>query len=201
MRVFAAEHALEARPFTCVCAAECATSTSRANPGLRSMRWLCGTVLTMNESLGNAGAIRRDGRIVAVPSAFDARMIPFTATPMHAVTIPWGGASTAFRSTGIRNVRVHKAMSEPPYRALKFSRWFGWLQQSDFMQRRLSARVRAGPSSDFKLRRGRTVRTSCSKGTGFLEATRGSACRSSGFLRTKRWITRTRERSCCRCLP
>lgn len=103
-----------------------------------------GTALTMIENLGNAGAIRRDGRIVAVPAAFDARMIAFTDTPMLGVTIPWGDVSTAFHSTGIPNVRVYTAMPESQYRALKFSRWFGWLLQSDFMQRRLTARVRAG---------------------------------------------------------
>ena len=46
-------------------------STPRAAPLSR------GTLKTMIESLPRAGAIRRDGRIVAVPVAFDAREIDF----------------------------------------------------------------------------------------------------------------------------
>lgn len=73
-----------------------------------------GTLKTMIESLPHLGAVRRDGRIVGVPAAFDDQTIAFSCGPRRAVTIPWGDVSTAFHSTGIPNIRVYTAM--PPRR-------------------------------------------------------------------------------------
>jgi short subunit dehydrogenase-like uncharacterized protein len=70
-----------------------------------------GTLKTMIESIGEGGAIRRDGRIVRVPPAYDARTIPFSCGPRMAMTIPWGDVSTAFHTTGIRNIRVYTGAS------------------------------------------------------------------------------------------
>jgi short subunit dehydrogenase-like uncharacterized protein len=70
-----------------------------------------GTMKTMLEGAGRGGAIRRDGKIVVVPQLFDVREIPFPGGPRTAMTIPWGDVSTAFRSTGIPNIRVYSAQS------------------------------------------------------------------------------------------
>ncbi len=70
-----------------------------------------GTLKTMIESIGEGGAIRRDGRIVRVPPAYDARTIPFSCGPRMAMTIPWGDVSTAFHTTGIPNIRVYTGAS------------------------------------------------------------------------------------------
>ena len=70
-----------------------------------------GTLKTMIESIGEGGAIRRDGRIVRVPPAYAAREIPFSCGPRMAMTIPWGDVSTAFHTTGIPNIRVYAAAS------------------------------------------------------------------------------------------
>jgi short subunit dehydrogenase-like uncharacterized protein len=72
-----------------------------------------GTLKTMIESLPHAGAIRKNGRIVPVPAAWDAREIDFggQAGRRWTTTIPWGDVSTAFHSTGIPNIRVY---SETP---------------------------------------------------------------------------------------
>jgi len=116
-----------------------------------------GTALTMIENLGMSGAIRRAGRITPVPAAFHARMIPFTDTPVLAVTIPWGDVSTAFHSTGIPDVRVYTAMPASQHRVLRLSRSLGWLLQSRFVQHQLSSRVRAGragPSESTRARGG-----------------------------------------------
>ena len=71
-----------------------------------------GTMKTMIESIGEGGAIRRDGRIMRVPVAFDAREIPFSGGTRSAMTIPWGDVSTAVHSTGIPNIRVY--LATPP---------------------------------------------------------------------------------------
>ena len=66
-----------------------------------------GTLKTMVESLPYAGAVRKDGRIVPVPMAMDAREFDFTCGRRWAMTIPWGDVSTAFHTTGIPNIRVY----------------------------------------------------------------------------------------------
>ncbi len=66
-----------------------------------------GTLKTMIEALPYAGAIRQDGKIRPVPAAFDAKKIEFSCGSRWAMTIAWGDVSTAFRSTGIPNIRVY----------------------------------------------------------------------------------------------
>jgi short subunit dehydrogenase-like uncharacterized protein len=78
------------------------------SPGAEISR---GTLKTMIESIGDGGAIRRGGKIVRVPPAFDAKEIAFSIGPRMAMTIPWGDVSTAFHTTGIRNIRVYTAAS------------------------------------------------------------------------------------------
>jgi len=70
-----------------------------------------GTMKTMIEGAGKGGAIRRDGVIIGVPLAWDAREIPFPGRSRMAMTIPWGDVSTAFYTTGIPNIRVYSATS------------------------------------------------------------------------------------------
>jgi short subunit dehydrogenase-like uncharacterized protein len=78
------------------------------SPGAELSR---GTVKTMIESIGDGGAIRRDGKIVRVAPAYEAREIPFAIGSRMAMTIPWGDVSTAFHTTGIPNIRVYTAAS------------------------------------------------------------------------------------------
>lgn len=70
-----------------------------------------GTLRTMIEGIHEGGAIRRDGRIVRVPAAWDSKDIPFDCGTRHAMTIPWGDVSTAWHSTGIPDIRVYIAAS------------------------------------------------------------------------------------------
>jgi short subunit dehydrogenase-like uncharacterized protein len=78
------------------------------SPGAEISR---GTLKTMIESIGDGGAIRRDGKIVRVPPAWEAKEIAFSAGSRMAMTIPWGDVSTAFHTTGIPNIRVYTAAS------------------------------------------------------------------------------------------
>lgn len=82
-----------------------------------------GTIRTMIEGAGEGGAIRKDGRITRVPMAFDVREIPFASGPRLAMTIPWGDVASAFRTTGIPNIRVYSAASPRSVaRARRFAR-------------------------------------------------------------------------------
>ena len=71
-----------------------------------------GTTKTAIENLSRGGAIRENGRIVRVPSAWRTKTVPFRDRERLAVTIPWGDVATAYRSTGIPNITVYMAM--PP---------------------------------------------------------------------------------------
>ena len=70
-----------------------------------------GTMNTMIESIGQGGAVRRDGKIERVPMLFDVRPIPFESGPRPAMTIPWGDIATAYRTTKIPNIRVYRGAS------------------------------------------------------------------------------------------
>ena len=70
-----------------------------------------GTLKTIALGLGDGGAIRRDGRIVRVPMAYDVRDVPFPSGSRTCMTIPWGDVATAWYSTGIPNIRVYRASS------------------------------------------------------------------------------------------
>lgn len=80
-----------------------------------------GTMKTMMEGAGWGGAIRKDGRIIRVPHAWDVREIPFPTRPRMAMTIPWGDLATAYRTTGIPNIRTYSAQSR---KSVKFLRRF-----------------------------------------------------------------------------
>jgi short subunit dehydrogenase-like uncharacterized protein len=79
-----------------------------------------GTMKTMIEGAGLGAAIRKDGKIVVVPQMYDVREIPFASGKLLAMTIPWGDVSTAYRTTGIPNIRVYS--SQPP-KAIARMRW------------------------------------------------------------------------------
>ena len=68
-----------------------------------------GTLKTMLLN-GSGGAIRREGTIVPVPTAWRTRTIPFHDRPRTAVTIPWGDVSTAQWSTRIPTIHTYIAL-------------------------------------------------------------------------------------------
>lgn len=65
-----------------------------------------GTARTLLELLGT-GVVRRNGRLVEVPTAFRSRRIDFGDGPEPAVTAPWADVVTAAHSTGIETIEVY----------------------------------------------------------------------------------------------
>jgi short subunit dehydrogenase-like uncharacterized protein len=76
-----------------------------------------GTLKTMLLG-GTGGAVRRDGRIVRVPSRWKQQRIPFRDRPRDAVTIPWGDVSTAHWSTGVPDIHTYLALPRRAQRGL-----------------------------------------------------------------------------------
>lgn len=83
-----------------------------------------GTLKTMIEGMPHGGAIRRDGRITKVPTAWDAKEIPFSCGARYAMTIPWGDVSTAYHSTGIPNIRVYSGAPRKAVKRMRMMRPF-----------------------------------------------------------------------------
>src|SRR6185369_9533415 len=114
-----------------------------------------GTLKTMIESLPGAGAVRRDGKIIPVKVAYDAREIDFGGAfgKRWAMTIPWGDVATAFYSTGIPNIRVYTGT---PLAAIRRARLFapflplaGLKPVKRFLQRRVDRRE-PGPGPEVR---------------------------------------------------
>jgi short subunit dehydrogenase-like uncharacterized protein len=117
-----------------------------------------GTLSTMVENLGAPGAVRRNGKIVAVLQAWRTRRIDFgDGTQRDATTIPWGDISTAFHSTGIPDIEVFMSMRPAIRRAMIASRWLGPVLRSGIVRRTLAARVRRGPAGPSDAARERGV--------------------------------------------
>lgn len=78
-----------------------------------------GTMKTMIEGAGLGSAIRRNGKITRVPQLWDVREIPFGPGPRLATTIPWGDIATAYRTTGIPNIRTYAAQSKGAIKSMR----------------------------------------------------------------------------------
>lgn len=102
-----------------------------------------GTTKTMIEALPHGGKVRRDGRLVSVPTAHETRDIPFRDKTRLAVSIPWGDVSTAFQSTGIPNITVFVAVPAGQVRAMKAIRRVGPALGLPLVQRALKGLVEA----------------------------------------------------------
>jgi short subunit dehydrogenase-like uncharacterized protein len=107
-----------------------------------------GTANTIMANLSTGGAVRKDGRVIAVPAAFRTREIDFGSGPRQAVTIPWGDVSTAWYTTGIGDIEVYAVLPSPLVWGLRASNLLGPILGAGpvraFLQRRVNAMPR-GP--------------------------------------------------------
>lgn len=111
-----------------------------------------GTALTMIEGLPHGGALRRDGRIEAVPAGSLARAVPFRDRERMTVSIPWGDVSTAYHSTGIPNIVVSMAVPRAAVPAMRLSRPLLPLLGTGTVQRILAAGARRLPGPGVEAR-------------------------------------------------
>ena len=110
-----------------------------------------GTASTMVESMGQGGAIRKDGQITKVRLGHKAMKIPFWGKELFAMTIPWGDVSTAYYSTGIPNIEVFTGVTPNSHRALKWPPLYNWLLRMSFVKKYMKKKIKqrpAGPSDD-----------------------------------------------------
>lgn len=130
-----------------------ATSLTLAIHGLSRISH--GTATTMVENMHRGGLVRREGKLMPVPTAWKTRLVDFGRGPVKATTIPWGDVSTAFHSTGIPNIEVYAALPNSMRRMMKLSRPLKRFLSSQTVQRFLKKRIKAqpaGPSEAERLR-------------------------------------------------
>lgn len=82
-----------------------------------------GTAKTMLAGMSSGGRVRKNGRIIRVPVAWQTKQIPFPSGNRQTVTIPWGDVAAAFHTTGIPNIQVYTAMPRKVIRSLRRWRW------------------------------------------------------------------------------
>jgi short subunit dehydrogenase-like uncharacterized protein len=107
-----------------------------------------GTQATMTMNIGKGGAVRKDGKIIPVPSAWKSREIDFGEVTRTAVTIPWGDVATAYHSTGIPNIEVYTVVPPKNLKLMKLSRYLGWLLATKPVQDYLQKQIPPGGPND-----------------------------------------------------
>lgn len=115
-----------------------------------------GTWRSTLEAVPRSGAIRRDGKLVTVPHAWHAEEIHFDDMPRHAMTLPWGDISSAWRSTRIPDIAVYAAMTRSTVLTMRLVRGLACtLLGTAWIQRLLqgtAARFVKGPSKKHRQR-------------------------------------------------
>lgn len=114
-----------------------------------------GTVRTVIEGIDTGGAVRRDGRLTSVPTAWRTRRIDFGRGSRPAVTMPMGDVSTTYYTTGIPNVEMYAVMPQPARAALRLHRYFAPALAATPIQwtlKQLAGLVREGPSEQSRER-------------------------------------------------
>jgi short subunit dehydrogenase-like uncharacterized protein len=102
-----------------------------------------GTALTVVENLEKGGYIRKEGKLVAVPTAYRVRELTWEGKRYTAVSIPWGDVSTAYHSTGIPNIIAFTVMPPKLIARMRLMNRMGFLLRSALVKKWMGAWVRA----------------------------------------------------------
>lgn len=105
-----------------------------------------GTATTMVENVHRGGMVRRDGKLIAVPSASASLEVDFGRGPVTTMCIPWGDVSTAWISTAIPNIEVFMAAPAALRWMAKASRYFGGVMGSNLVQNLLKKQIDSAPA-------------------------------------------------------
>jgi short subunit dehydrogenase-like uncharacterized protein len=89
-----------------------------------------GTARSAIENMHRQGRIRREGKIVQVPPAWQILEQDFGRGPVKVVSVGWGDVSTAYHSTGVSNVETYFAFPRIVINFLKLTRAIGALVYS-----------------------------------------------------------------------
>lgn len=100
-----------------------------------------GTAKSAVENMQRQGLIRRDGRLVQVPPAWNVRERDFGRGYTKVVSVGWGDVSTAYYSTGIPNIETYFAFPERQISLMRSLRVIGPLLYNRPMKRILKSLI------------------------------------------------------------
>jgi short subunit dehydrogenase-like uncharacterized protein len=109
-------------------------------------------------SIPNGARVRRDGRIITVSRPRETNC-DFGEGPFSTLVLRWGDVSTAYYSTGIKNIEVRMAVTPPLRIAISLPGFARKIFGMPFVQSFLKAQIARMPEgpSDEVLRTGRRV--------------------------------------------
>jgi len=84
-----------------------------------------GTARSGIENMHRQGRVRREGKIVQVPPAWQVLEQDFGRGPVKVVSIGWGDVSTAYYSTGVPNIETYFAVQPLAISLLRITRTLG----------------------------------------------------------------------------
>lgn len=96
-----------------------------------------GTMTTMLQNLGEAGAERINHKIERKPIANKGMEVDFKKMKTFCATIPWGDVSTAHHTTNIPNIETYTIMPKGTYYFMKGQSLFNPLLRSNFVKKQL----------------------------------------------------------------
>jgi short subunit dehydrogenase-like uncharacterized protein len=109
-----------------------------------------GTALSMARRYHEGGMIRKNGKLLKVPIAFQVKDIDFGGKTRLCMTIPWGDVYTAFFTTGVENITVFTGVTKKTLSALlsfKKLKWVARTAIAQWMMKSIIKRKVTGPSS------------------------------------------------------
>ncbi len=110
-----------------------------------------GTAVTTVSKLGEPGAVRKDGKLIAVPIGHKSMWINFFSgkgkadQKIFTMTIPWGDVFTAYISTGIPNIEAYTAVSPFAYKFVEMQGLFNWILRKNVVRKFLKKKIGQRP--------------------------------------------------------
>jgi len=118
-----------------------------------------GTAITTINKLGELGASRKEGKIIAEPVGCNSMSVDFFTgknkeeRKIFVMSLPWGDVSTAYFTTGIPSIKTYTSMPPGSKWLLKFQGLFNWLLRKktvrSFIKKQLDKRS-AGPDDNMR---------------------------------------------------
>ncbi len=103
-----------------------------------------GTALTMVENLGEAGAVRENGRIRREPIGKRTITLPYGDKRLLFLSIPWGDVSTAYFTTGIPNIVTYMGIAPRQYKWVRRQKYLNWLLRLEFVKKIARSKINKG---------------------------------------------------------
>jgi short subunit dehydrogenase-like uncharacterized protein len=129
-----------------------------------------GTAKSAIENMQRQGMIRREGKLVTVPPAWQVLEQDFGHGPVKVVSVGWGDISTAYHSTGIPNIETYFALPQIAISFMKSMQVFGPVMYNRLAKTSLKMLINTflppGPNDEERKKRFATIIGEATDGNG-----------------------------------